>query len=102
MQAIKLLGNKKTRTAGFYKDEQGNKFKCRCRFSILCVLRRYNLSWSPNTSLRSSPLLILQAGGTTVFSYLFFNKFRKGELKLVSKEIRKTAAFRGDNENSVP
>jgi len=36
-------------------------------------------------SLRSSPLLILQAGGTTVFSYLFFNKFKKGELKLEFK-----------------
>jgi len=53
-------------------------------------------------SLRSSPLLILQAGGTTVFSYLFFNKFKKGELKLEFKGEWKTAVFRGDNENSVP
>jgi len=30
-------------------------------------------------------LLILQAGRTTVFSYLFFNTFKKGELKLVFK-----------------
>jgi hypothetical protein len=41
-------------------------------------------------SLWSSPILILQAGGTTVFSYLFFNKFKKGELKPV---------FKGDQED---
>jgi hypothetical protein len=41
-------------------------------------------------NLRSSPLLIPQAGGTTVFSYLFFNKFKKGELKL---------EFKGDLED---
>jgi hypothetical protein len=54
-------------------------------------------------NLRSSPLLILQAGGTTVFSYLFFNKFKKGELKLEFKGGLEYGCFqRRDNENSVP
>jgi hypothetical protein len=40
-------------------------------------------------------LLIPQAGRTTVSSYLFFNAFKKGELKLVySKEAWKVVVQR--------
>jgi hypothetical protein len=45
-------------------------------------------------SLRSSPLLILQAGGTTVFSYLFFNKLNRVIKNWYSKEVWKTAIQR--------